>query len=116
MPGRPEFLQQVGGSNGESLQTNASGTVETNNYREGDGFDFGGGSFPYEVNPPETIEEFGITISAKVTATITTESGTTITVPLNGTNTVWDHLSIESVEFTDPKGTAARIAGWWAGE
>jgi hypothetical protein len=90
--------------------------LDTNDYSEGGSGDKSGGSYPYSVNPSETIKEFAFNIvGAEIEATITTVSGTTFTIPITSA-TVVDRWDIDSVELQDPNGNAARVAWWWAGE
>jgi hypothetical protein len=116
MPGRSEFLQEIGGQSGAAVQTNASGVIETNNYVEGDGFSFDGTAYPYTVNPPESIQELVIVECGDIVAEIETASGTTFDLELVGSAAVFNHWAINSVTFRDPLGTGAVISGGWAGE
>jgi hypothetical protein len=104
------------GSGSDPIQTTGRGSMETNNYSEGDAFDFDGSAYPYTVNPAFVIRELNITASDNVVARISTTSGTTFDFPLASRVGAWDHWDIDSVEFRDPDGTAARIAGGVAGE
>jgi hypothetical protein len=116
MPGRSEFLQEVGGDGGGAVSTNATGVLETNNYTEGDSFSFDGSAYPYLLNPPETIQELVVVKSAAIVIQIETKSGTTFDLDLSGSSGVFNHWAINSLEFKDPNGTTAAISGGWAGE
>jgi len=95
---------------------NARGPVDTNHYDAGDAGDEDGSSYPYTIDPAETIKEFAFAIvGAEIAAKITTTGGDTFTVPV-ASPTVVDRWDIDSVELQDPNGNAARIAWWWAGE
>jgi hypothetical protein len=111
-----QFSQAVRGSGGQPIATSAIGSIDTNDYAEGDAGDEDGSSYPYSINPAETIKEFAFAIvGAEIEAVVTTTSGTSFTVPI-ASPTVVDRWDIDSVELQDPSGNAARIAWWWAGE
>lgn len=116
MPGAPEFLQTVGGGAGQPLATNASGTVQTDNYQVGGAFDHDGNNYPYTVNPVSFIQELTITNADDIDAEITTSSGIQFTLRLAGVVGTWDKWEIDSVTFRDPRSTGGRISGGWAGE
>ncbi|RYJ12748.1 hypothetical protein ELS19_01360 [Halogeometricum borinquense] len=113
--GVEQFSQTVRGTGG-TLSTNATGTVETDNYPNGDGFDYDGSAYPYTLNPAETIQELIITIAGDVNMEITTTGGDTFSVPLAGGTGAFEKWEIDSVTFRDPAGTTARLGGGWAGE
>ncbi|WP_410765790.1 hypothetical protein [Haloferax sp. DFSO60] len=113
--GVEQFSQEVRGSGG-ILATSTQGTVETDNYAHGDAFDFDGSAYPYSLNPAETIQELIITTAGDIVAHITTTGGDTFDFPLAGSVVAVDKWEIDTVEFRDPNGTAARLAGGWAGE
>lgn len=114
--GSQQFSQPVRGSGGEPIQTTPSGSIQTDNYQAGDGFDYDGSAYPYTLNPAETIQELYLTEAGDVTATITTIQGDTFNLPLVGSIGSFEGWEIDTVEFTDPNGTAARLAGGWAGD
>jgi phage baseplate assembly protein gpV len=114
--GVEQFSQVVAGSNGGPVATSTQGTVQTDNYGNGDAFDYDGSAYPYSIDPAETIQELTITAAGDIIVRITTVDGDTFDLPLAGSVGVWDKWSIDSVEFRDPNGTTARIAGGWAGE
>ncbi|ELZ94906.1 hypothetical protein C440_07517 [Haloferax mucosum ATCC BAA-1512] len=114
--GIKQFSQPVSGTGGQPVATNAAGTIETDNYAHGGGFDFDGSTYPYTLNPAETIQELVITIAGNITARITTTGGDTFDLKLAGGTGTFDKWEIDSVEFRDPNGTNSRIAGGWAGE
>jgi hypothetical protein len=111
----PRRRNVVEGTDGV-LTTSTVGSIETDNYTLGDGFDFDGGSYPYSVDPTATIQELVITTAGNVEAEITTDGGSTFTLPLAGGSGAFDKWSIASVTFRDPENTGARLAGGWAGE
>jgi len=111
-----EFSTPVRGSGGQPVATTTNGTVQTDNYQAGDAFDFDGSAYPYVLNPAETIQELAITASDDIVAHITTIQGDVFDLPLAGTVGSWEGWEIDEVEFRDPNGTAARVAGGWAGE
>lgn len=111
-----QFSTPMRGSSGGVLATTAAGTMQTNNYGAGAGFDHDGSAYPYALNPAETIQELLITESADVVARITTIQGDTFDLPLAGAVGSFEGWEIDQVEFRDPNGTAARIAGGWSGE
>jgi hypothetical protein len=112
--GSEQFSQAVRGSGGQPIQTSAIGSIDTNDYPEGDSGD--GSTFPVIINPPETIKELAFAIvSAEVSATITTVSGTTFDIPV-ASPVVVDRWDIDEVEITDPNNNTPRVAWWWAGE
>jgi hypothetical protein len=113
--GVPEHEQTVRGSNG-TLRTNASGVIQTDNYAHGAAFDFDGSTYPYSLNPAETIQELNITASGDIIARITTTGSDTFDLPLASASASFGKWEIDSVEFRDPHATGARIAGGWAGE
>lgn len=116
MPGRPEFVQGVGGVDSTQIDANISSTVETDNYHNGDGFDYDGSAYPYSVDPSETIHELVITDAGHVTAEIVTKTGDVVALPLAGNIGCWNHWAIDSITFKDPDGTNAPLSGGWAGE
>lgn len=116
MPG-PEFTQLVGGGDGAPISTNASGTIETDNYTEGAGFDFDGSLYPYTINPVgQTIQVLHFTDVGAIDMEVTTISGTVFSYPLGGGVGVIDWWEIDSVTFTDPDATGAALGGAWGGE
>lgn len=111
-----QFSQPVSGGGGQPVATSTAGTVETDNYPHGDAFEHDGTAYPYTVNPAATIQELTIIESGDMYARITTTGGDTFDLPLRGGHGVWDKWEIDEVEFVDPDGTGAAIAGGWAGE
>lgn len=114
--GSEEFSRTVGGSGGASFATSANGSLESNNYLEGAGFDHDGTAYPYTLDPAFDVQELVIMDAGDIVAHITTANGTTFDLPLAGAVAALDHWEIDSVEFRDPNGTGARIAGGVAGE
>jgi hypothetical protein len=90
--------------------------VEDRRYPLGAGFDYDGSGYPYSISPSQTIEVLHITSAGNIVAACTLESGATVSIPLAGGVGIIDWLSIDSIEFQDPNGTTARLAGAWAGE
>lgn len=111
-----QFSQAVRGSSAEPVSVGQTGSIETNDYDYGDAFEFDGSAYPYLVDPAETIHELTVTESADVYARITTNGGNTFDLPLKGGTGTFDRWNIDSVEFVDPNGTGASVAGGWAGE
>jgi hypothetical protein len=91
-------------------------TVETERYVKGGQFDEGGGSYPYTIAPDETIKVLHITDAGNIVAACDLVNGDTVQIPMAGGVGIIDWLEIDAVEFQDPNGTGARIAGSWAGE
>lgn len=118
MTGAPEFLQQVGGGSGQPLATNATGTVETDNYTEAGSFAFDGSTYPEEVNPPELMEEIIITTAGdQLKMDFTTASGDTVTdFEILGNTLAMDTLEVDSFTIKDPNGSGAAFKGMWIGE
>jgi hypothetical protein len=114
--GSEQFSMAVRGSSAEPVSTNATGTMETDNYEHGGAFSFDGGGYPYTVNPDAVIQELWVTRTADIVARITTTGGDTFDLELAGATIVADKWEIDKVEFRDPKGVGAAIAGGWAGE
>ncbi|SFR37141.1 hypothetical protein SAMN04487947_0566 [Halogeometricum rufum] len=113
--GVEQFSQTVRGSGG-TLATNATGTMETDNYPNGGAFDEDGTTYPVSLNPAETIQELIITAAGDVMMEVHTSGGDVFTVPLAGGTGSFDKWEIDKVVFSDPKGTQARLGGGWAGE
>ena len=110
MPGRPEFIQGIGGQTGPGVQTNESGSIETNNYTAATALEEDGSAYPYTLNPTTTGEVLWITSCGDVDATFTLKDGSTETVRLHGGEGVVDWWSFDSVEFTDPRSTSANLS------
>ena len=115
MPPHEQNAQTVRGSGG-TLRTATTGVMETDNYSHGAEFDEDGSAYPYTVNPAEVIQEWYITSAGDVIAEVTTTGGDTFPFPLAGTVGAYDKWEVDSITFTDPKGTQAPIRGGWAGE
>jgi hypothetical protein len=111
-----QFSQAVRGSNATPVSVSQRGSIDTNDYPEGDGSDEDGSAYPYTINPAEVIKEVGFPIvESEIVATITTTSGTSFDVVV-ASPTTWDRWDIDQIELTDPNGSGGRIAYWWAGE
>jgi hypothetical protein len=111
-----QFSQAVRGSSAEPVGVAQTGSLETNDYDYGDGFDFDGSAYPYQLNPAEVIHELIVTQAGDVDAEITTTGGDTFTLRLNGRTGAFDRWNIDSVTFQDPRATGASLSGGWAGE
>jgi len=111
-----QFSTAIRGSEGPAVQTNASGTIQTDNYPHGDGFSFDGSTYPEEVNPAAVVQELVVTQSADLVLHITTIQGDEFDIPLAGSVGSFDGWEIDAVEFRDPDGNGDPIAGGWAGE
>jgi hypothetical protein len=112
--GSEQFSQAVRGSDGTPVATSATGTIETDNYDRGAGFDGQAGDIA--LNPATLIQELVITIlDAEVELEITTASGDVIPLRVAAPAT-FDKWEIDSLSINDPKGTNARVAGGWAGD
>lgn len=110
-----QFSQAVRGSSAEPVSVGQTGSLETNDYDNGDGFDASGGELPKSVNPAETIHELTFTVTPDDgVATITTVSGDTFDLPLAGGTGSFNRWNIDKVVLKSPGG--GRIAGGWAGE
>lgn len=114
--GSEQFAQKVRGSSAEPVSVGQTGSLETNDYDHGDGFDFDGSAYPYSVNPAETIHELLLTEAGDIDATITTVGGDTFSVRMRGSTAAFDRWNIDEVTFQDPRGTASPVSGAWAGE
>jgi len=113
--GSEQFSQAVRGSSAEPVSVGQTGSIETNDYDNGDAFDGSGADLPLDVNPPETIHELIVTRSPDdAVATITTVSGDTFDLPLAGGTGSFDRWNIDKVVFESSSG--GRISGGWAGE
>lgn len=117
---RPEFSRTATGENGQAIQLGTDGSLATNNYPFGGGFDFDGAAYPYEIDASaESIalfQEIYLTESADIEMELLLDVGDTITIPLAGSIGSWDGFEVETITFRDPNNTAARVAGGWAGE
>ena len=112
-----QFSTPVRGSGGQPIQTSAAGSIETDNYDFGDGFDFDVGDFPATVEDSRTIQSLIFThVAVPITMTVETIHGEqfTVFVPdgLTGSFSDWE---IDRVTL-EPTGDEGRVAGGWAGE
>ena len=114
--GSQQFSQAVRGGAAEPVGVSGVGSLETDDYDYGDAFDVDGSAYPYLINPAETIQQLVITESGDVDARITTNGGDTFDLRLRGGTGAFDRWNIDSIEFRDPRGTAAALSGGWAGE
>lgn len=118
--GYEELSRAVRGSGGAAISTNANGTVETDNYAEGQGFSLEpsltGEAYPLSIDPAFTIEELLLTEVGDIQINITTITGSTFSFMPKSTKISMDTVEMESVEFTDPNGTGAPLFGALVGE
>lgn len=112
----PREVVRAAGRNGEAVATTVKGSIETDNYSRGEGFDFDGSAYPYSLDVGFGVEVLQITTAGDVVADVTTDTGDVVEVPLAGGSGVIDFLSISSVTFRDPNGTSARVAGLLGGD
>lgn len=114
-----QFAQPVRGSGGTAIQTNARGTMETDNYSNGGAYAAGGGTgnaFPFPVNPAETMQEITFTAASSHVVEVHTTGGDVFDLRMEGSLGVWDKWEVDKLVFKDPKGTGDLICGGWAGE
>ncbi|MBV0903917.1 hypothetical protein [Haloarcula salina] len=111
-----QFSQAVRGSSAEPVNVGQTGSIETNDYDNGDGFQHDGSSYPYSHNPAGTIQELILTEAGDIDMEVTTVGGDTFSLRLAGSTGVFNRWNIDSVTFRDPRGTAAPVYGGWAGE
>ncbi|WP_336359052.1 hypothetical protein [Haloarcula sp. CGMCC 1.6347] len=111
-----QFSQAVRGSSAQPVSVGQTGSLETNDYDNGSGFEHDGTNYPYSENPAETIHELILTEAGDIDMEITTVGGDTFTVRLSGSTGVFNRWNIDEVTFKDPRGTAAPVFGGWAGE
>ena len=113
--GVEQFSQTVRGSGG-TLATNATGTMETDNYPNGGSINSDAPAYPVSLNPAETIQELIVLKAGDVDVEVTTTGGDTFTLRLYGGTGSFDKWEIDSVSFSDPRGTGAALVVGWAGE
>jgi hypothetical protein len=115
--GVEQFSQTVRGSGG-TLRTNASGVMEVDNYP-------GGGeiaapevdSFPIELNPAATIQEFIVTQNhADLEVEFHTVGGDVYQAFRGGVTGVRSRTEIDKVVVSDPNTTGATFTAEWSGE
>jgi hypothetical protein len=111
-----QFSQAVRGSSAEPVGVAQTGSLETNDYDYGDGFDFDGSAYPYSLNPARVIHELIVTQAGDIQAEIITTGGDNIPLRLAGATGTFDRWNIDKVVFSDPRGTGAALSGGWAGE
>lgn len=114
-----QFSQAVRGSNGEPVATNATGTLETNDYPNGDAVQVDpsdGDSYPVTVNPAETIHEIVLLSAPDVDLEVTTTEGDNFSLRLDGASGTLDRWKVDEFTIRDPRGTGALFSGGWAGE
>ena len=117
MPGSEEFSTAVRGSGGRPIQTSAAGSIETDNYDHGDGFDVDG-DYPHTIDPDRILQVVVLSVvDGYCELEIETILGDTFTIPIEantfGSLSDWE---IESVTIKDPNDNNPRVAGGWAGE
>lgn len=106
--GRPQFTMPVQNSQGNELDTSTT-------YPNGGDFNKAGGTYPYTLNPAETIQELVVTKVGDIEMDITTTGGQVVTVDLDSP-AVFNRWEIDSVDFRDPNNTSAQLAASWAGK
>lgn len=114
--GSEEFSTAVRGSTGDPVSVSNQGSLDTNDYPNGNARDEDGSAFSYTENPSETIKEFGFTIiGAEIDVEVTTVGGDTFTFPLDAVAT-FDRWDVDKLVLKDPNNNTPRVAFWWAGE
>lgn len=113
-----QFSAPVRGSGGPPLSTTAAGSIQTDNYPAGGGFEFDGSSYPYTIEATDVnaIQELMLTEAGDVDMTIETVQGDSFTVRVADTVGRWQIWEIQSVTFSDPRDTSASLFGAWGGE
>jgi len=111
-----QFSQAVRGSGAEPIQTNSTGTMQTDNYQHGDAFSDDGTGYPVTINPAAVIQELILTKTGDIDAEIETIQGDTFQLRIAGTVGSWEGWEIDRVTFRDTRATGADLAGGWAGE
>jgi hypothetical protein len=113
-----QFSQAVRGAGARPIATTAAGSIQTDNYPAGDGFEFDGSAYPYTFNADnvDAIQDVMISEAGDVDMEIETIQGDTFTVRLAETVGRWEIWEIQSITFRDPRGTAAALYGAWGGE
>jgi hypothetical protein len=113
--GSEQFSQAVRGSSAEPVSVGQTGSLETNDYDNGDAFDVSGADYPAAVNPPETIHELIVTRSPDDgSVEIHTVGGDVFELSLAGGTGSFDRWNIDKIVLKSASG--GRIAGGWAGE
>jgi len=114
--GSEEFSRAVRGSGSDPVSVSNRGSLDTNDYPEGNAFDDDAGGYPISVNPAETIKEIGFTVvESEIGVEIHTTSGTVFTFPLD-TNYTFDRWDVDKYVLKDPNSNTPRVGHWWAGE
>jgi len=92
-------------------------SLRANTYDRGGDFDTGDAdTFPISINPEERVEQVLLPIvEGEVDVELTTVDGDVVTLPVAKEAAI-DSYSCNSVQITDPSGSAPRVAGGWAGE
>lgn len=107
---RDEFIQGVGGSDGPGIETNESGSIETNNYTSATTLSEDGSAYPYSLAPSWDIQGLWFrNVAEGIEADVTFIDGSTDTWTFKGGSGFIGWWSIESIDFRDPSGTAASI-------
>lgn len=99
--GKQEFATPVRGSGAEPIQTNAKGSIETNNYT--DGAVASGSTYPLSKNPGFIVQHMVVTENpGGKTLDLTLSDGSTITgIPLGKGNLVVTALEVDSLTVND---------------
>lgn len=114
-----QFAQAVRGSGTQPIQTNAQGTMETDNYGNGGDFAAGGetgNTFPFPINPAALMQEVTFTEAGKHVAEFHLTGGDVVELRLEDAVGVWDKWETDKLVLRDPKGNGNLICGGWAGE
>ena len=113
-----QFSAPVRGAAGQPLATTTAGSIQTDNYPSGGGFDYDGTAYPYviEATSVNAIQEVMLTEAGNIEMEVDTVQGENFSVPLKSTVGRWQIWEIQTVTFSDPDGTGAELAGAWGGE
>ncbi len=100
------------------MQTNAQGTIETNDYPNGGEVAAPDvDSYPVALNPAETIEELIVTQNdSALDVEIHTNGGDVFYAFRGGAEGVRNRWKIDKVVVSDPETSGATFTAEWAGE
>lgn len=116
--GNRQFARTVRGTDG-IVATNQTGTMETNDYPNGDDVVIdpnNGDSYPVSVNPAETIHEIIVNSAGDVQLEVHTIDGDVINMRLDGASGAYNRWKVDKFVVSDPRSTGALFSGGWAGE
>ena len=114
--GIQQFGREVTGDGGSPVTTAPNGTLQTDNFEALETFDVDGANYPYSFDPNFTIQEIVLIDVDDIDAKITTTGGDIDVVRVKSRNLALNFLTIDVVEFQDPRGTAAPLTGVLIGE